>query len=102
MTNKFPFDKLCLVSGNETFSKAQNKEVAVLDKNKLLYFIKDRGHRIDDFLDAVRISKSAFYSKCKNNTFRVCDILKIAEFLNLTIEDIDSIFFANLVSQNET
>lgn len=69
-----------------------------MDRNKLLYFIKDRGYRLDDFLQIVEISKSAFYRKCQTNSFRVCDIGKIAEFLNLTIEDIISIFFADLVS----
>lgn len=74
-----------------------------MDKNKLLYFIKDRGYKnIEDFCEKLGMSYSAFYSKCRNSRFVLNEIWKIAEFLNLTTADINSIFFADMVSKNET
>lgn len=73
-----------------------------MDKNKLLYFIKDRGYRVEDFCEKIGMSYSAFYSKCRYNRFIVGEIWTIAEFLNLTLDEINSIFFANWVSQKET
>lgn len=43
------------------------------------------------------MSVSTFYRRCNENSFRVKDIWRIAEFLNLTQDDINSIFFANIV-----
>lgn len=69
-----------------------------MDKNKLLYFIKDKGYRIEDFCREMDMSVSTFYRRCKEDSFRVKDIWHISEFLNLTQEDVNSIFFANMVS----
>lgn len=69
-----------------------------MDTNKLLYFIKDRGFRVDDFCKEMEMSVSTFYRRCKEKTFRLKDIYKISDFLNLTQDDVDSIFFANIVS----
>lgn len=69
-----------------------------MDKNKLLYFVKDRGYKIDDFCKAINMSYSAFYGKCRNAKFFLKEIWLIAEVLHLSIEDIDSIFFVNVVS----
>lgn len=70
-----------------------------MDKNKLLYFIKDRGYRVKDFLLAVELDKGKFYRRIQNNSFTVKEIWDIANILKLTAEDIDSIFFANYVSK---
>lgn len=69
-----------------------------MDRNKLLYFIKDRGYRIDDFCKAIKMGKASFYKYCANDTFKVKHIRTIAKVLNLTQEDVDSIFFVDLVS----
>ena len=69
-----------------------------MDKNKLLYFVRDRGYRLDDFFAGTGITRTTFYRKCQNNSFTSNDIGKIADFLKLSIEDINSIFFAKYVS----
>lgn len=69
-----------------------------MDKNKLLYFIKDRGYKVEDFFEAVNLSKGKFYRRCNNSSFTIKEIWTIAELLKLTIEDINSIFFAKYVS----
>ncbi len=70
-----------------------------MDKNKLLYFIKDRGYTLDDFFAGTGIARTTFYRKCHSNGFTVKDIWNIAEFLGLSTEDINSIFFAKQVSR---
>ena len=65
LTNKFRFDKLTLVSRNETRKIPQDKGGVILDTNKLLYFIKDRGIRVDDFCKEMEMSVSTFYRRCK-------------------------------------
>lgn len=69
-----------------------------MDSNKLLYFIKDRGFTIADFCKEIGMSYSSFYAKCKNEKFFLADVWKISKFLKLTLEEINSIFFANYVS----
>lgn len=69
-----------------------------MDKNKLLYFIKDRGYKIDDFCEKIGMSYAAFYGKCRENRFLLCEIWNITEFLNLTLDDVNSIFFAHMFS----
>jgi len=72
--------------------------VTVLDKNKLLYFIKDRGYKIEDFCNEIGMSYAAFYGKCKEERFLLKEIWDISKFLNLSLADINSIFFVNYVS----
>ena len=69
-----------------------------MDKNKLLYFIKDKGYKVEEFCNAVGLSKGKLYRRIKNNSFTIQDIWSIGKFLNLTLEDINSIFFADYVS----
>lgn len=69
-----------------------------MDKNKLLYFIKDRGLSVKGFCEGIGISYSSFYKKLKASNFNLSEIRKISEFLNLTLEEITSIFFADCVS----
>lgn len=73
-----------------------------MDKNKLLYFIKDRGYKIKDFCKGINMGYSAFYGKCQSGKFLLEDIRVIKDFLNLTLDDVNSIFFADMVSQKET
>lgn len=69
-----------------------------MDKNKLLYFIKDRGYKVSDFCEKLDMSYSAFYAKCRDSKFVLHEIWTISNLLNLSIEDINSIFFADMVS----
>lgn len=69
-----------------------------MDKNKLLYFIKNRGYKIEDFCEKLGISKGIFYRRLKNERFTVNEITNIAKVLDLSLEDINSIFFADFVS----
>ena len=69
-----------------------------MDKNKLLYFIKDRGYKVDEFCKQAGFGKSQFYRRVNNESFTVKEIWAISEFLNLTLDDINSIFFANFGS----
>ena len=69
-----------------------------MDKNKLLYFIKDRGYKVGDFCNQIEMSYSCFYAKCRDSKFVLSEIWKISKFLNLTLEEVNSIFFANYVS----
>lgn len=69
-----------------------------MDKNMLLYYIKKQGLKVEEFCKMMKIGKATFYRRCSENTFRVKDIWKIAEILELTQEDISAIFFANIVS----
>lgn len=69
-----------------------------MDKDKLLYFIKNRGYRVEDFCDKIGMSYASFYGKCKEQRFVLKEIWAISEFLNLTLEDVNSIFFVKYVS----
>ena len=69
-----------------------------MDKNKLLYFIKDRGFNINDFCRAIDMSYASFYAKSRNNKFFLKEIWTIASVLKLGLEEINSIFFAEYVS----
>ena len=69
-----------------------------MDKNKLLYFIKDRGYKVEEFCELLGISYAAFYGKCRENRFLLYEIWKIRDILKLTLDDVTSIFFASKVS----
>ena len=69
-----------------------------MDKNKLLYFIKDRGYKLEDFCKELGISYAAFYGKCRENRFVLNEIWKIKDILHLSLDDVNSIFFAKEVS----
>lgn len=69
-----------------------------MDKNKLLYFIKDRGYKVEEFLELIKMSKAAFYRRLKDENFSIQEIWKIKDSLELTLDDINSIFFAKYVS----
>lgn len=69
-----------------------------MDKNKLLYFVKDRGYKVNDFCKAIDMSYAAFYGKCRDSRFFLNEIWKIADVLHLSLDDIASIFFTNMVS----
>lgn len=69
-----------------------------MDKNKLLYFIKDRGYKVSDFCEKIDMSYSAFYAKCRDSKFVLHEIWEITKILNLNLDDMNSIFFADMVS----
>lgn len=70
-----------------------------MDKYKLEYFIKNKNMDKKTLCDILGMSVSAFYRKCNGKTeFTRDEIVKIAEILELSGEDILSIFFTQKVS----
>lgn len=69
-----------------------------MDKNKLLYFIKDRGYNVEKFCEIMGLTYASFYGKCRENRFLLREIWAIADILNLTFDELASIFFAKMVS----
>lgn len=70
-----------------------------MDKYKLEYFIKNKNMDKKTLCDILNMSVSAFYRKCNGITeFTREEIAKIAEILELSGEDILSIFFTKKVS----
>lgn len=70
-----------------------------MDKYKLEYFIKNKNMDKKTLCGILNMSVSAFYRKCNGVTeFTREEIAKIAEILELSGEDILSIFFAEKVS----
>lgn len=61
------------------------------------YEMKKRGYTREKLAEAIGISRSAFYRKCSGKSeFTLAEIKAIAEILSL--DDINSIFFADKVS----
>lgn len=68
-----------------------------MDRYRLEYEIKSRGITIKDFCDELKISRSAFYRKCRGKSqFTQSEIQNIINYLG--IENPMGIFFANYVS----
>lgn len=70
-----------------------------MDKYKLEYYMKLKGKSKKELCEAIDISEAAFYRKCNGGSeFTRDEIIKIAETLELSGDDILSIFFAEKVS----
>ena len=68
-----------------------------MDKYKLEYEMKKKGISVEELCSKTGISKTSFYRKINGITeFRLCEIKRIAELLELT--DLSSIFFTDKVS----
>ena len=68
-----------------------------MDRYKLEYEMKKRGITVDALCEAVGMSRSAFYRKCKGSSeFTLSEINGIVEFLGLGSPI--GIFFAEEVS----
>ena len=65
----------------------------MFDVNKLDYFVKDRGFDRDTFIKKWDICLTSYYNKRNNpKTFTLEDMEKIKFVLNLTNEEVASIF----------
>lgn len=78
----------------------ENEQARGWDKLLLEYEIKSRGLTVDEFCEAVGISRSTyqFWSTGRNGDWTRGKIAKAAEVLNLTGEQVLKIFFASLVA----
>lgn len=66
----------------------------MFDVNKLDYYIKDRGFTRESLLKEWNISMTSYYNKRNNpSTFTFEDMEKIKYILNLSNEELASIFF---------
>lgn len=66
----------------------------MFDVNKLDYFIKDRGETRETLIEKVGVSLTTYYNKRNNpSTFTLGDMEKIKLALNLSDEEVLSIFF---------
>ncbi len=61
--------------------------------------IKDSGFKIRFLSDQIGISYQAFYNKLENRTqFLASEIMKLSNLLKLSVEERNSIFFAESVN----
>lgn len=89
----------CYIKSVPNDTNAQNKEVRTLDRYKLEYYMNSKNINKDSICEAIGISKSAFFRKCNGRSeFTRYEIDRIAEVLELSGDDILSIFFADKVS----
>ncbi|WP_105956214.1 hypothetical protein [Apilactobacillus quenuiae] len=63
----------------------------------LINLIKYKGKTVNDVVDAmhekgIKISKSTFYRKSRNDDFTFGEMLVIEKILNMSMEEIDHIF----------
>jgi transcriptional regulator with XRE-family HTH domain len=76
-----------------------------MDKNKLKSVAYAHGETLKDLADAIGMSRSAFSLKLNERTdsgFTQPEIKQIKDHYNLSAEDVDLIFFADLVTKNDT
>lgn len=70
-----------------------------MDGALLEYFIKKRGFTKDNFINRIGVAKSPFYRKMQGEVqFKLDEIQKIREVLNLSDDDVMRIFFEDKVS----
>lgn len=82
--------QVCDKKGGEIMTNAE----------KLKAKLNEKGMSIEDISKAIEIDKSTFYRKLASNgmTFTIGEVDKISKVLNLSIDDINSIFFSNFVA----
>lgn len=82
--------QICDKKGGETMTNAE----------KLKAKLNEKGMSIEDISKAIEIDKSTFYRKLASNgmTFTIGEVDKISKVLNLSVDDINSIFFSNFVA----
>lgn len=82
--------QICDKKGGEIMTNAE----------KLKAKLNEKGMSIEDISKAIEIDKSTFYRKLASNgmTFTIGEVDKISKVLNLSVDDINSIFFSNFVA----
>lgn len=70
---------------------------------KLKAKLNEKGMSIEDISKAIEIDKSTFYRKLASNgmTFTIGEVDKISKVLNLSVDDINSIFLAILSHKSD-
>lgn len=68
--------------------------------NKLRGKIIENGLSVKDLADNLEMDRSTLYRKMNNegDTKTISDAMKISKVLNLTLEDVNSIFFSDFVA----
>ncbi len=68
--------------------------IILIDEKKLKEKLKEYGTTMSILSEKVGISRYSLYNKIKNKTeFKASEIARISNFLKLTNEDVNSIFF---------
>lgn len=70
--------------------------------NKLRGKIIENGLSVKDLADNLEMDRSTLYRKMNSegDTITISDAMKISKVLNLTLEDVNSIFFSDFVALN--
>lgn len=70
--------------------------------NKLRGKIIENGLSVKDLADNLEMDRSTLYRKMNSegDTMTISDAMKISKVLNLTLEDVNSIFFSDFVALN--
>lgn len=68
--------------------------------NKLRGKIIENGLSVKDLADNLEMDRSTLYRKMNSegDTMTISDAMKISKVLNLTLEDVNSIFFSDFVA----
>lgn len=68
--------------------------------NKLRGKIIENGLSVKDLADNLEMDRSTLYRKMNNegDTLTISDAEKISKILNLSLEEVNSIFFSNFVA----
>ena len=68
--------------------------------NKLRGKITENGLSVKDLADNLEMDRSTLYRKMNSegDTMTISDAMKISKVLNLTLEDVNSIFFSDFVA----
>lgn len=68
--------------------------------NKLRGKIIENGLSVKDLADNLEMDRSTLYRKMNSegDTMTIGDAMKISKVLNLTLEDVNSIFFSDFVA----
>ncbi len=68
--------------------------IILIDEKKLKEKLKEYGTTMGILSEKIGISRHSLYNKVKNKTeFKASEISNISQFLKLTDEDVNSIFF---------
>lgn len=71
----------------------------MFDKNKFKYIVSIRGYTLEKVADEIGVNPATLYRKVSGRSdFTRAEIQLIRNFLNLTSEEADSIFFAGKVA----
>ena len=70
-----------------------------MNTNKLKGKIIEKGLNTDTLCKKICMQKQTYYRKLNSNAFSVNDVINITKALDLTVQEMNSIFFDKLVAQ---